>query len=153
MFLFSKPGKAKYRMGREKREKEIQTPKGVPGTHVAPFSSMAHTVSRLSRVTLSASSTTEVGMAKLDEGAPPAELPLSSPADGVPLALDFLPLTSIPFAADPKGGPAAAAVSCRTSSMTRRSRAGKEVISPERRRDRAWFCTAAGQLDEFAFRE
>jgi hypothetical protein len=38
-------------------------------------------------------------------------------------------------------------VSWRTSSRTRRRRAGKEVTSPERRRERAWVCTAVGQLD------
>ncbi len=72
---------------------------------------------------------------------------------GVPF-VDFLPFTSaeVPLVAEEPGG-GARAVSCRTSSITRRRRAGKVVASPERRRDKAWFCTAVGQLVGCAFRE
>lgn len=70
------------------------------------------------------------------------EIPLlveSPPADGVPLVLDFLPFTStavVPFVvAAPKAGFKAA--SWRTSSITRRSKAGNVDTSPERRSERA----------------
>lgn len=115
---------------------------GLP--HDAPFSAIEHTVSRLSRVTLSASSTTELGRARFAA----AGLPLLSAADGAGVPFDFFPLAaSTPLVVG------ARLVSLRTSSRTRRRRAGKVVTSPERRRAMAWFSTVVGQLAGCAWRE
>lgn len=114
--------------------------------HVAPFASISHTISRLSRVTLSASLITACGTARLGAVVVAAgTLPLVVSA---PLA-SFFPFTPPPLAS-PEG---ALAVSWRTSSKTRRRRAGKVLISPERRSARAWFWTVVGQLDEWACSE
>lgn len=53
----------------------------------------------------------------------------------------------LPFALDVEGG-----WPSRTSSRTRRRRAGYVVISPERRRARAWFWMVVGQLEELELR-
>lgn len=62
--------------------------------------------------------------------------------------LPFVVAEDLPFALDDDvdGWPS------RTSSRTRRRRAGKVVTSPERRRVRAWFWMAVGQLEEFELR-
>jgi hypothetical protein len=49
--------------------------------------------------------------------------------------------------------PSFRAVSSRTSSRTRRRRAGNVVISPERSSERAYDWMVAGQLEELALRE
>lgn len=105
---------------------------------------MYATSSRHSFVAFSASSTTACGTARF---------PLCS----APLAPFLFPAS--PFALPPSAPPFASpsdlrsSVSCRTSSMTRRSSAGKEEASPERRRERAWFSMFVGQLAESALRE
>lgn len=65
--------------------------------------------------------------------------------------LPFVVADDLPFALDVDdddvdGWPS------RTSSRTRRRRAGKVVTSPERRRVRAWFWMAVGQLEELELR-
>lgn len=86
-----------------------------------------------------ASSTTASGTARLalllsDE-------PLTFAAS--PLVEDFpLELDDVGFRAE----------SWRTSSRTRRRRAGNVVTSPERRSVRAWFWMMVGQLDEWELR-
>lgn len=95
-------------------------------------------------MTLSTSSTTAVGT---------ASWPISVAA--VPLAA-FLPLVAplvvSPFLPAPSAAAALAWVSCRTSSTTRLTRAGKVVTSPDRRSDRACDWTAEGQLEGWAWR-
>lgn len=94
---------------------------------------------------LRASSITDVGMARGD---------LSEA--GVPLAFLVSPLPFVVAADDDDGLPFALDVDegwpSRTSSRTRRRRAGYVVISPERRRARAWFWMVVGQLEEFELR-
>ncbi len=79
----------------------------------------------------------------------------------------FVPSLFLPFTVPPFSSPeapltpllvtpfedGARAVSCRTSSITRRRSAGKEDTSPERRRARAWLWIVVGQLAWWACKE
>lgn len=94
---------------------------------------MVITAFRLSLVTFSASSTTVSGTARL----------FDSPAEA---ADPLTPFVALPLGLAPAVEPSA------TSSSTRRSRFGKVVTSPERRRSRACDWIAAGQSDEWALR-
>ena len=92
---------------------------------------------------------TEVGMARggLSEAAPLVFLVLSALL--LLLPPPFVAVDDLPFALDVDDVDGWLS---RTSSSTRRRSAGKVVTSPERRRFRAWFCTAVGQLEELEFR-
>ena len=107
----------------------------VGADHVAPLSSISHTDSRHSRVALRASSTTACGMARFGRAPVPLVPSVFLPFTVLPFSSAKEPLTTLvePLALGET------AVSWRTSSMTRRRRAGNEDTSPERRRERAWF--------------
>src|SRR6478752_7146988 len=98
---------------------------------------MSQTASRLSLVTRRASSITDSGTARLG---------LASAAPLVFGASPFVAgLALVPFELDDMG---LRAESCRTSSSTRLSRAGKVVTSPERSRASACDWIAVGQFVE-----
>lgn len=93
---------------------------------------------------LRASSITDVGMASgsLSEAGVPLAF-LVSPLPFVVAAAD----DDLPFALEvEEGWPS------RTSSRTRRRRAGYVLTSPERSRARAWFWMVVGQLEELELR-
>ena len=96
-------------------------------------SSTVQTISKHSLVTLTPSSTTAFGRAKL----------CRSPSPFPTLVLE-VPLLCVEFLA--------ARVSARTSCITRSKRDWKLETSPERRRDRAWAWIRVGQLVEFELR-
>jgi hypothetical protein len=62
--------------------------------------------------------------------------------------LPFVVADDLPFALDVEAG----GWPSRTSSRTRLRRAGNVVTSPERRRAKAWFWMAVGQLEELELR-
>lgn len=97
-----------------------------------------------------ASSITEVGMARGGLSALPLAFLLLSALLLLLLLLPFVAVEDLPLALDVDGD--VEGWLSRTSSRTRRRSAGKVVTSPERRRSRAWFWTAVGQLEELELR-
>lgn len=108
---------------------------------------MSQMASSCSLVTRRASLTTDSGMARLGVFAVVVVVSLAAAAE------DASPLVAVveglPLVLDETG---LRAESWRTSSRTRRRRAGKVVTSPERRRARAWDWMAVGQLAESELR-